>query len=48
MFDVLARAGINIQMISTSEIKVSVVVEEKHAELAVQTLHDAFVLGGEA
>ena len=43
MFDVLAREGINIEMISTSEIKISVVIEAKHAELAVRVLHDAFV-----
>jgi aspartate kinase len=43
MFAVLAREGINIQMISTSEIKISVVVEEKYAELAVRALHEAFV-----
>jgi aspartate kinase len=43
MFDVLAREGINIQMISTSEIKISVVVAAKYAELAVRTLHDAFI-----
>jgi aspartate kinase len=44
MFKVLAREGINISMISTSEIKVSCVVEEKYTELAVRTLHDAFEL----
>jgi aspartate kinase len=43
MFDVLAAEGINIQMISTSEIKISVVVDEKYVELAVRALHDAFV-----
>ncbi len=43
MFDVLAADGINIQMISTSEIKISVVVNEKYTELAVRALHDAFV-----
>jgi aspartate kinase len=43
MFDVLAREGINIQMISTSEIKISVVVEEAHAEPAVRALHAAFI-----
>jgi aspartate kinase len=43
MFDVLATEGINIQMISTSEIKISVVVDEKYTELAVRTLHDAFI-----
>jgi len=43
MFEVLAREGINIEMISTSEIKISVVIEAKHADLAVRVLHDAFV-----
>jgi len=43
MFDVLAAESINIQMISTSEIKISVVVDEKYTELAVRALHDAFV-----
>jgi len=47
MFDVLAREGINIQMISTSEIKVSCVIESKYTELAVRVLHEAFDLGGE-
>ncbi|MGK0673690.1 MAG: aspartate kinase [Halothiobacillaceae bacterium] len=44
MFAALAREGINIHMISTSEIKISVVVDEKYLELAVRTLHDAFGL----
>ncbi|MEW6446168.1 MAG: aspartate kinase [Pseudomonadota bacterium] len=44
MFGALAREGINIHMISTSEIKISVVVDEKYLELAVRTLHDAFGL----
>jgi len=43
MFDVLANEGINIQMISTSEIKISVVVDEKYTELAVRALHAAFI-----
>ncbi|HEY7713619.1 MAG TPA: aspartate kinase [Candidatus Binatia bacterium] len=43
MFEVLAREGINIEMISTSEIKISVVVEAKCAELAVRVLHEAFI-----
>ena len=47
MFDALAREGINIQMISTSEIAVSCVIEDKYAELAVRTLHDAFERGTE-
>ena len=42
MFAALAREGINIQMISTSEIAVSCVIEDKYAELAVRSLHDAF------
>jgi aspartate kinase len=42
-FEVLAREGINIQLISTSEIKISVVIEEKYVELAVRALHEAFV-----
>jgi aspartate kinase len=46
MFEVLAREGINIQMISTSEIKISVVIEAKYAELAVRALHDALVEDG--
>lgn len=44
MFRVLAEEGINIQMIATSEIKVSVVVDEKYMELAVRVLHKAFDL----
>jgi len=47
MFQVLAREGINIQLISTSEIKISVVIEEKYTELAVRALHEAFVDSGE-
>ncbi|MBI5810254.1 MAG: ACT domain-containing protein, partial [Deltaproteobacteria bacterium] len=47
MFDVMAKEGINIQMISTSEIKISVVVDVKYTELAVRVLHDAFGLGRE-
>jgi len=45
MFAVLAREGINIQMISTSEIAISCVIEDKYAELAVRALHDDFELG---
>ncbi len=45
MFSALADVGINIQMISTSEIKVSVIVDEKFVELGVRALHDAFELG---
>jgi aspartate kinase len=44
MFEALAREGINIRMISTSEIKISVVVDEKYLELGVRTLHEAFNL----
>ncbi|MCK5903404.1 MAG: aspartate kinase [Cocleimonas sp.] len=44
MFEALAKEGINIRMISTSEIKVSVVMDEKYLELAVRTLHEAFEL----
>ncbi len=46
MFQTLAVEGINIQMISTSEIKVSVVVDSKYTELAVRVLHDAFGMSG--
>jgi aspartate kinase len=44
MFRTLAEEGINIQMISTSEIKISVVIDEKYMELAVRVLHKAFEL----
>ncbi|MCG6860801.1 MAG: aspartate kinase [Chromatiaceae bacterium] len=44
MFAALAKEGINIRMISTSEIKISVVVDEKYLELGVRALHDAFDL----
>jgi len=44
MFQTLAREGINIRMISTSEIKISVVIDEKYLELAVRSLHEAFGL----
>lgn len=43
MFQALAKEGINIQMISTSEIKISVVIDAKYTELAVRVLHDAFL-----
>lgn len=43
MFQALAQEGINIQMISTSEIKISVVIDAKYTELAVRVLHDAFI-----
>lgn len=48
MFEALAKENINIQMISTSEIKVSVVIEEKYLELAVRALHTAFELDAPA
>jgi aspartate kinase len=44
MFEALANEGINIRMISTSEIKISVVVDEKYLELGVRCLHDVFDL----
>lgn len=47
MFETLARENINIMMISTSEIKVSVVIEEKYTELAVRVLHTDFGLDNE-
>ncbi len=47
MFRTLAEEGINIQMISTSEIKISVVIDEKYLELAVRVLHKAFQLDQE-
>ncbi len=47
MFGTLSEEGINIQMISTSEIKTSVVIDEKYMELAVRALHRAFGLDGE-
>ena len=48
MFESLAKENINILMISTSEIKVSVVIEEKYLELAVRSLHTAFELDAPA
>jgi len=47
MFDALSKENINISMISTSEIKISCVIEEKYTELAVRSLHEAFGLGDE-
>jgi aspartate kinase len=44
MFRTLSEDGINIQMISTSEIKISVLIDEKYTELAVRALHKAFGL----
>jgi len=43
MFDALSKAGVNIQMISTSEIKISVVIDAKYVELAQRVLHDEFI-----
>ena len=48
MFSVLAKENINIQMISTSEIKIAVVIDEKYLELAVRSLHSAFDLDAPA
>ena len=48
MFNVLAEKGINIQLINTSEIKVSVVIDEAQAKLAVEALHEAFLEDGSA
>jgi len=45
MFEALAKHGINIMMISTSEIKISCIIASKYTELAVRVLHDAFDLG---
>ena len=47
MFQALAEKGINIQVISTSEIKVSVLIAEEYTELAVRSLHTAYGLDGE-
>jgi aspartate kinase len=44
MFQALAAEGINIKVITTSEIKISVLIDRKYMELAVQALHDAFEL----
>ncbi|MFO0751269.1 MAG: ACT domain-containing protein, partial [Myxococcota bacterium] len=46
MFKTLSNAGVNIQMISTSEIKISVVIDDAYSELAVRLLHTAFGLDG--
>lgn len=45
MFETLAKENINVQMISTSEIKVSIIIDTKYTELAVRVLHDVFELG---
>jgi len=47
MFQILAKEGVNMEMVSTSEIKVSCVIAEKYTELAVRALHDAFALDKE-
>ena len=44
MFEVLSKEGVNIKVITTSEIKISVLIDRKYMELAVQALHDAFEL----
>ena len=44
MFKTLAKEGVNIMMISTSEIKISCIIQRKYMELAVSVLHDAFEL----
>jgi aspartate kinase len=44
LFEILSREGINIMMISTSEIKISCVIDEKYLELAMRSLHAAFGL----
>ena len=48
MFMILGKEGINIQLISTSEIKISVIIDEKYLELAVRALHKAFNLEAKA
>ena len=47
MFEVLSKNGINIMAISTSEIRISCLIDEKYAELAVRALHEAFIEDGE-
>ena len=48
LFGAMADAGVNIEMISTSEIRVSVVCRDTDLDLAVRAVHDAFELGGDA
>jgi aspartate kinase len=48
MFEALSKEGINIQLITTSEIKITVVIEERYLELAVRALHSGFGLEGDA
>jgi aspartate kinase len=45
MFEILARENIHVHLISTSEIKISCIIDGKYAELAVRALHDGFGLG---
>ena len=47
MFETLAQKGVNLQVISTSEIKISVLISSEYTELAVRSLHTAFGLDGE-
>ena len=47
MFQTLAKENINISLISTSEIKISCIIEEKYSELATRALHESFGLGNE-
>ena len=46
MFEALAERNINVEVIATSEIKISVLIDEEYTELAVRALHSAFGLGG--
>jgi len=48
MFEALSRAGVNIQMISTSTIRVSVIIDDAMVEDAVRAVHSAFELGADA
>ena len=45
MFEAIYDAGINIRMIATSEIKISVLIDAKYADKAVQAVHDALIIG---
>ena len=45
LFDTLGKNKINIQVITTSEIKISILIDAKYKELAIRTLHDGFKLG---
>ena len=44
MFSLLAKYNINVHVISTSEIKISILIDDKYKELAIRTLHDGFKL----